>query len=76
MVKPRDRLKPPDRRQPDAFLLVPSVVEHLVTLAVDDIEVKMLEDATQGSLHLSPCDSNVGIFGIEGLLQALHVHVS
>jgi len=65
-----------DRGQPDSFLRVAGVVEHLVTLAIDDIEVKMLEDATEGSLHLGPCDSNVGIFGIEGLLQALHVHVS
>src|SRR3546814_19711758 len=50
-----------DRGQPDSFLRVAGVVENLVTLAVDDIEVEVLEDAAEGSLPLSPSKPSIGI---------------
>jgi hypothetical protein len=48
MVRPREaQTTDRDRGQPDSFLRVAGVVEHLVTLAVDDIEVEVLEDAAE-----------------------------
>src|SRR3546814_8647120 len=55
---------------PDSFLRVAGVVEHLVTLAVDDIEVEVLEDAAEGSLHLRPSKPSIGILSIEEIGRA------
>jgi hypothetical protein len=64
-----------DRRKANALLLVPGVVEHLVALAVDDVEMEVVEHAVERGLDLAPREACIGIFGVERMFQTLHVHV-